>query len=58
MAEMKVFLALLARGYDFEVADAAGVKWSTIPLAVPKCGLPLTLTPRRAPAVAAAAARA
>lgn len=43
---MKVFLALLARGYEFEVRDAANVKWSTIPLAVPKCGLPLTVTRR------------
>lgn len=43
LAEMKVFLSLLARAYDFSVADAAGVQWTTIPLAVPKCGLPLTL---------------
>ncbi|KAI8472759.1 MAG: cytochrome P450 [Monoraphidium minutum] len=55
MAEMKVFLSLLARGYDYSIADAANVKWSTIPLAVPKCGLPLTLTARRAAAAPAAA---
>jgi len=44
---MKVFLALLARGYEFEVADAASIEWSSVPLAVPKCGLPLTVTARR-----------
>ena len=43
---MKVFLSLLARSFEFEVTDAANVRWSTIPLAVPKCGLPLALARR------------
>jgi hypothetical protein len=47
MAEAKVFLALLARGYDFRVANAANVAWTTTPpMAVPKCGLPLTVVAR------------
>ena len=46
MAEMKVFLSLLARRYHFSIADADAIQWTTIPLAVPKCGLPLTLAAR------------
>jgi hypothetical protein len=41
---MKVFLSLLARHFTFEVADAANIEWSVVPLAVPKGGLPLTVT--------------
>ncbi|KAI8464385.1 MAG: cytochrome P450 [Monoraphidium minutum] len=48
MAEMKVFLALLARGYDF-TADT-NTEWRQEIGRVPKNGLPMTLT--RLPAAA------
>lgn len=41
MAEMKVVLAVLARGYK-AVADT-NTEWSTIPMPQPKNGLPLTV---------------
>ena len=54
----QVFLALLARDYEFTVDNAAAVEWTTIPLAAPKCGLPLRLRRRGGGGAAAAAAGA
>jgi cytochrome P450 len=49
MVEMKVFLALLARGYDF-TADT-NTDWGYAVGKVPKNRLPLTLTPLAQPLV-------
>jgi hypothetical protein len=54
MAEMKVYLALLARGYDFD-ADT-NTQWKQEIGRVPANGLPMTVT--RRPATAAGAAGA
>lgn len=56
MAEMKVFLALLARGYDF-TADTA-TEWRQEIGRVPVNGLPMTVLRRTAPAAATPAAAA
>lgn len=53
MAEMKVFLALLARHYEF-VADT-NTEWKQEIGRVPANGLPMTVTRRAAAPVEAAA---
>jgi cytochrome P450 len=47
MAEMKVYLALLARGYDF--ACDTNTQWKQEIGRVPANGLPMTVTRRPAP---------